>query len=178
MQTFPTFSLLIPRKFVSLRPTQVARKGERVKLLWYKGRLRTLSSTSESRKFNVSEDTQPKRLRGMYCMLSVLLTVPIYHGVGYLELLILRQGSARARMWDRREVEFPRFCFLRLMIIELLKFRQLERAAMNKELMQPYDNEKSVFIRTLQFLCSKLYIKDIKNYSMVTYNYYQIKLQL
>jgi len=39
--------------------TQVARKGEWVKLLWYKGRLRTLSSVSKSRKFaHHLEDTQ------------------------------------------------------------------------------------------------------------------------
>ncbi len=32
----------------------------------------------------------------------MLWTVLIYLGVGYLELLILMQGNARARTWDKR----------------------------------------------------------------------------
>ena len=73
----------------------------RVKNLLEKDVYITLSSTSESRKFNVSEDTQPKRPRWVYCTLFIIID-SIYLGVGYLELLILRQGNARARMWDKR----------------------------------------------------------------------------
>ena len=45
------------------------------------------------------------------CIVSVGLLsfwVSIYHDVGYLELLILVKGNARALTWDRREVEHPR----------------------------------------------------------------------
>lgn len=49
----------------------------------------------------------------MYCMpftsFIIYVNCPaIYRGVGCLELLILVQGNARARRWDKREVEHPR----------------------------------------------------------------------
>ena len=47
-----------------------------------KGRLRTLSSTIESRKFKVQEDTQPERPHWVYCTLP-LGASSIYLGVGY-----------------------------------------------------------------------------------------------
>jgi len=39
--------------------------------------------------------------------LFIWQAVAICHDVGYLELLILAQGYARALTWDKREVEHP-----------------------------------------------------------------------
>lgn len=49
---------------------EIARKGRRVNILWQKGRYETFSSTWESRKFKVQEETQPKRPLWVYCTLS------------------------------------------------------------------------------------------------------------
>jgi len=38
---------------------------------------------------------------GVLCPVYYSRTVSIYLGVGYLELLILMQGNARARTWDK-----------------------------------------------------------------------------
>ena len=55
--------------------TQVAHKGERVITLLVKGRLRTLSSVvSTSQLETLSEETQPKRLRWVYCTLLQYIT--------------------------------------------------------------------------------------------------------
>lgn len=69
-----------------------------------KGRLRTLSSSLESRKFIFGEDTATKA-----SMLGVLYLQPSYEVVPYniswrglLVLLILRIGNARALDWDKR----------------------------------------------------------------------------
>ena len=104
MQTFPTFSLLIPRKFVSLRPTQVARKGERVKLWWKKGRLRTLSLVvSTSQLETSSKETQLERPLWVYCTLSVLLTtVSICLSVVYRVAYLDEGAMRRPRRRDKR----------------------------------------------------------------------------
>ena len=79
------------------------------------GRLRTLSSAVESRKFSVQEDTQ--RSVHVGCM------IPLRYGDcrsvigrhisrrGLLVLLIPAQGDARARQRDRRTVEAPTSLF-------------------------------------------------------------------
>ena len=76
-----------------------------------KGRLRTPSSTVESRKFKSPEETQPERLRWVYCTLSP------YYNKGRLPCNTSRrgltrvaypgQGNARARQWDKRKVVTP-----------------------------------------------------------------------
>ena len=48
---------------------------------------------------------------GVLCPVCTLRAVSICHDVGYLELLILRRGDARAQMWDERGVEHPRLPF-------------------------------------------------------------------
>ncbi len=59
-------------------------KGQEGQILVVKGRLRTLSSVCESRKFIVQEGTQQERPLRVYCTLFMLLWTPsIYLGVGY-----------------------------------------------------------------------------------------------
>ena len=69
------------------------------------GRLRTLSSTHESRKFSLGRKRNGASTLGVLHLIGKHFDVnasAIYHDVGQLELLILRQGDARARAWDRR----------------------------------------------------------------------------
>ena len=76
-----------------------------VKSYWKKGRLRTLSSTHESRKFRPEENATEASMLGVlypvhitYCDVS---DSTILHGVGY-QVAYPGQGNARARAWDRR----------------------------------------------------------------------------
>ena len=52
--------------------------------------------------------TETSTLGVLYPAHSSQCVVSIYLDVGYLELLILRQGNARARRRDERGVEHPR----------------------------------------------------------------------
>ena len=52
--------------------------------------------------------TETSTLGVLYPAHSLWCVVSIYLDVGYLELLILRQGNARARRRDERGVEHPR----------------------------------------------------------------------
>lgn len=83
-----------------------------------KGRLRTLSSSLESRKFIFGEDTATKA-----SMLGVLYLQPSYEVVPYniswrglLVLLILRIGNARALDWDKQVQTPTSFLFPKLII--------------------------------------------------------------
>ena len=83
-----------------MTPTSLC--AQRVTNLLEIGRLRTLSSTVESRKFKSQEDAQPKRPRWVYC----------YHTVNISRRGLTRvaypwQGDARARQWDKRTVVTP-----------------------------------------------------------------------
>ena len=93
----------IQKDFVYLHPTRIAQKGERVITYWKKGRLRTLSSVSKSRKFaHHLEDTQQGRPLWVYCTLSVLTRQSQYISAWAIELLILGEGNARAWTRDRQ----------------------------------------------------------------------------
>ena len=83
-----------------------------------KGRLRTLSSSLESRKFIFGEDTATKA-----SMLGVLYLQPSYEVVPYniswrglFVLLILRIGNARALDWDKQVQTPTSFLFPKLII--------------------------------------------------------------
>ena len=88
-----------------------------------KGRLRTLSSSLESRKFIFGEDTATKA-----SMLGVLYLQPSYEVVPYniswrglLVLLILRIGNARALDWDK-QVQTPTSFYLHSYFNFLIKY--------------------------------------------------------
>ncbi len=81
-----------------------------------KGRLRTFSSTVKLRKLDqASEETQRERSRWVYYIRLSLLPQMGSSGTGGINivrrgltaLLILKQGSAKAGQWDKREVETP-----------------------------------------------------------------------
>ena len=57
------------------------------------------------------EDTQQKRPLWGYCALSVLIWQSQYISAWAIELLILMQGNARARTWDRRSRAPTSFCY-------------------------------------------------------------------
>ena len=65
-----------------------------------KGRLRTLSSDVESRKFTSQEDTQQERPLWVYCT-QLIGASSIYLGVGY-RVAYPWQGNARALHRDKR----------------------------------------------------------------------------
>ena len=81
--------------------TQVARKGEEGHIFVVKGRLRTLSSVCESRKFQCTRRnaTETSTLGVLY---TALMGLRQYISAWAIELLILVQGNARAHTRDRR----------------------------------------------------------------------------
>ena len=111
---FPCFSFARIGLITTFAATSIAHNGLEGQILLEKGRLRTLSSAVESRKFRSQKKTQPQRPHWVYC---TLFTSHIngeqslqYHATWAIELLILRLGNARARRRGKR-VEHPRLSF-------------------------------------------------------------------
>jgi len=124
---FFRFALWFVFFIVSLYPTKLfccfayiavclAERGNEVKGILIKGRLRTLSSTSESRKFK-SRRNATERPRWVYYTLQTSMVSADKCNIsrrGLTRVAYPGQGDARARMWDRREVEHPRLSCLLL----------------------------------------------------------------
>ena len=94
-------------------PTSIAYYGFEGHNLIGKGRLRTLSSTSESRKFKSRRERNRSVHVGRIVPCSHypfdVSDSTILHGVGY-RVAYPGRGTARALMWDKR-VEHPRLSF-------------------------------------------------------------------
>jgi len=82
-------------------------KGWRVENLLEKGRLRTLSSDVESRKFTSQEDAQLKRPHWVYCTMLFICELRQYFSAWAIELLILGEAM-REPYIGISEVEHPR----------------------------------------------------------------------
>ena len=113
------YSIFVPDKVILLLCIYcclLGRKGNEVKDILIKGRLRTLSSTSESRKFK-SRRNATERPRWVYYTLQTSMVSADKCNIsrrGLTRVAYPGQGDARARMWDRREVEHPRLSRLLL----------------------------------------------------------------
>ena len=105
---FPLFLCRFRNNSYICNRLEIARKGIEGQDFVGKRTLRTLSSTVESRKFKSQKIRNRSVHFGCIVPCSFLWAVSIYHDVGYLELLILRRGNARALPWDKRDVEHPR----------------------------------------------------------------------
>ena len=90
----------IQGNYVLLRRLKIVRKGMWVKSYWYKGRLRTLTSTVESRKFSLRRETQPERPLRVYCTLLALSNQRREHLYN-----ISRRGLSRVAYPNTRQCE-------------------------------------------------------------------------
>ena len=119
LKRFPTFLLnrLAVSIFLSIFvPDSGSPVGKAGQNFVVKGRLRTLSSTSESRKFK-SRRNATERPRWVYYTLQTSMVSADKCNIsrrGLTRVAYPGQGDARARMWDRREVEHPRLSRLLL----------------------------------------------------------------
>ena len=114
---FRDFLCSFRKFFLTLQQTQIVHQGKRVIYLFGKRTLRTLSSTTESRKFKSTRRcaTGASTLGVLYPVTSFAFTLQWnfchiqYHTTWAISsCLSLYMGNARAYTWDKREVEHPR----------------------------------------------------------------------
>ena len=82
--------------------------GEEGQTFVVKGRLQTLSSASESRKFKHLKIRNRNVHIGCIVPCSYFMSGLNISRRGLSRVAYPGQGNARARMWDKREVEHPR----------------------------------------------------------------------